>query len=77
MANDFDSEALRKRLDAIILLLLESTGSGVDSTSAKIERLLDMGLGSADVAQIVGKTSNYVTTVAARKAKAKRKGAKK
>lgn len=77
MANDFDSDALRKRLDAIILLLLESSAGGADSTSAKIDRLLDMGLSSSDVAQIVGKTRNYVTTVAARKAKANKKGSKK
>ena len=62
---------LRKRLDVVILLLLEAAPGGADSsTSRKIERLLGMGLSQSEVAQLLGKKPNYVTAVIATKKKA-------
>ena len=63
MVDKLDSEQLRKRLDAIILLLLESSPGGADSTTRKIERLLELGFTSPEVAQVIGKKLNYVTAV--------------
>jgi len=76
MATELDSESLRKRLDAIILLLLESSPGGIDSTTHKIERLLELGFSSPEVAEIIGKKLNYVTAVTSgkKKAKAKKRG---
>jgi hypothetical protein len=74
MANSDNIDWLRKRLDAMIQLLLESSSGGATSTSSKIERLLAMGFSQAEVAQIVGKKVNYVTaTVAMKKKGAARK----
>ncbi len=74
MPNDFDAEALRKRLDTIILLLLESSAGGAETISRKVEKLLELGLSNAEVAQIIGKKLNYVTAIVAKKAKAQKKG---
>ena len=74
MTNNFDGNALRQRLDAIILLLLENSPGGADSTTKKIERLLELGFSNADVAQIIGKKPNYIRAVVAGK---KRAGSKK
>jgi hypothetical protein len=70
MATDDSPEWLRKRLDAIILLLLENSSGAPDSTSAKIERLIALGFSQPEVAQVVGKKLNYVTAVLAGKRKA-------
>lgn len=72
MTNDFDGDALRKRLDTIILLLLEISSGGSESTSRRIERLLGLGLSSTDVAQVIGKKLNYVTAVVAGKKRRKK-----
>jgi hypothetical protein len=62
---------LRKRLDAIVLLLLEAAPGGADSsTTRKIERLLSLGFSQSEVAQVLGKKPNYVTAVIATKKKA-------
>ncbi len=76
MPTEFDSEKLRKRLDAIILLLIESSSGGADSTTKKIERLLDLGFSAVDVSEIIGKKLNYVTAVTSGKKKAKAKKAR-
>jgi hypothetical protein len=73
MANEFDGIALRKRLDAMILLLLESSPRGAESTVSKIERLLELGFTQPEVAQMIGKKLNYVTAVISTK---KRSGAR-
>lgn len=74
MANTFEADDLRKRLDTIILLLLEGSASGEQTMSRKIERLLKLGLSQSDVAQIIGKKLNYVTAIVAKKQKQKGKG---
>ena len=76
MAGDLDWDGLRKRLDVMIVLLLEMTPEGADSTTRKIERLLDFGLTQSEVAAIIGKKLNYVTAVTSGKKRsaAKRAG---
>jgi hypothetical protein len=74
MSKTFDETGLRRRLDAMILLLLEIAPSGAESVTRKIERLLGFGFSPAEVAQIIGKPANYVTAVTAGKRKAAGKG---
>ena len=62
-----------KRLDVIILLLLESAPSGAESTTRKIERLLEFGFTKSEVAQIIGKSVNYVSAVTSGKKQSRRK----
>lgn len=58
------------RLNVLINLSLEASGQ---SMAARILRLTDMGLSSAEVADIVGKPTKYVAaTLAQRKGKKKR-----
>ena len=71
MASELDAEKLRKRLDAIILLLIEQSSGGSDSTTKKIERLMELGFNASEVAEIIGKKLNYVTAVTSGKKKAK------
>ncbi len=66
-----DSLWLQKRLDAIILLLLEYSPSVAATTSRKIEKLLELGFGAPEVAQMIGKKLNYVTAVVSKKKVAK------
>lgn len=70
MNKNDDVEWLRKRLDAIILLLLENASGGAISTSGKIERLLSLGFSQPEVAQLIGKKLNYVTAVMSGKKRA-------
>jgi|SRR2546421_3420255 len=58
-----ETEWLRKRLDVIIQLLLESSPGGAASVTKKIERLLAMGFSQSEVAQVIGKRTNYVTAI--------------
>jgi hypothetical protein len=71
MDKGLEHDWLRKRFDAVILLLLESSPNGAGSTSRKIERLLELGFSQPDVAQILGKKLNYVTAVTSTKKKSK------
>ena len=66
-----DWSGLRKRLDVIILLLLESAPDAATSTTRKIERLLEFGLTNTEVAQVIGKKANYVTAVTSGKKRAR------
>jgi hypothetical protein len=78
MAKSDEMDWLRKRLDVIIQLLLETGPNGTASTTSKIERLLAMGFSQPEVAQVVGKKSNYVTAVvSAMKKKTSQKPGKK
>src|SRR5687768_16113924 len=61
---------LRKRLDAIIQLLMERGDGAAKSVTDKIGRLLDMGFTQAETAQMVGKPANYVAAIAGRRKKA-------
>ena len=71
MATETELVELRRRLDAIILLLLESSPGGADSTTRKIERLLELGFSKPEVAQMIGKKLNYVTAVTSGKKRMK------
>jgi len=68
---------LRKRLDVIIQLLLETGEGAAKSTTSKIERLLAMGFSQAETAQVIGKKPNYVSAIAGQKKKGSAKGIKK
>lgn len=67
MPADQDWEGIRKRLDIMILLLLEQGHDPAVSVTRKIERLLAFGLTNSEVAQVIGKKINYVTAVTAGK----------
>ncbi len=58
-----------KRLNVVIHLLLEQRANSDESTTSKIERLLKLGLSTAEVAAIIGKPVNYVTAVTSTKKK--------
>jgi hypothetical protein len=73
MSADPDWDGLRKRLDVIIMLMMERGPDGANSTSGKIEKLLGFGFTASEVAQVVGKKLNYVTAVMS---SGKRKGKK-
>lgn len=67
MNKSTDVEWLRKRLDAILLLLMEAAPDGTASTTAKIERLLAFGFSKPEIAEILGKKLNYITAVTSNK----------
>ena len=74
-----DEDALLKqvvrRLDILIALQLEAIGGAEAARpAAKIQRLIDMGIASSEVAAILGKSLNYVTATVSRKRKRSRKG---
>lgn len=75
MANEFDSASIRRRLDCMILLLLEIAPRKAESTVSKIDYLLELGFSQSEVAQIIGKKINYVTATIAKRKKG-RSGAK-
>jgi hypothetical protein len=63
--DNFRSDLLT-RLDVVIALLLERSESDSKvSTSDKIAKLIELGVSPADVARILGKTTNYVTAALA------------
>jgi len=72
MSADPDWNGMKKRLEVIIMLLLESGPNPATSTTSKIEKLLGFGLTNAEVAQIIGKKLNYVTAVTSGKRKAQK-----
>jgi len=63
MANEFDSEALRKRLDAILLVLIENAVEGGQTMKQRINRLLELGFTKPEIAKILGKKINYITAM--------------
>lgn len=67
MTTEYDFSSVCRRLDALILLALESSPSGAESMSGKIEKLSDMGFSQSEIAQIIGKKLNYVTAVTSQK----------
>jgi hypothetical protein len=57
-----------KRFNAIISLLLDLVGNTENiSTTAKVQKLIDIGLTPAEVADILGKPTNYITAILATK----------
>jgi hypothetical protein len=69
MSKEDEFEWLRRRLDAIIQLLLENGDGAAKSVTDKIGRLLDMGFTPVETATVVGKRTNYVRAIAGRKRK--------
>ena len=63
MTNDFDGDALRKRLDVIIQLLLEDSPRYADTITKKVESLKELGLSNVEIAQVIDKKPNYVAAV--------------
>ena len=72
MSAEPDWDGLRKRLDIIIMLMMDRGPEGPSSTSGKIEKLLGFGLTASEVAQVIGKKPNYVTAVMSGRRKAKK-----
>lgn len=69
MSSENQENALIRRMDIIIRLLLEKASEDSTSVTAKIERLLSYGLSKSETANILGKPVNYVTAVTAGKKK--------
>lgn len=71
--------SLIKRFNTLISLTLDVASSGNPvSTAYKIQRLFDLGLTPAEIGEILGKPTNYVTAVMhTKKKKAKKKAKKK
>lgn len=67
------ADKLRKRMDVIILLLLEGTPGCADTISDKIKWLAGTGLSNREVSEIVGKPANYVGAVLSAEKKVRRK----
>jgi hypothetical protein len=67
-----------KRFNAIISLLLDLVGNTENiSTTAKVQKLIDTGLTPAEVADILGKSTNYITAIlATKKTRGIKKGGK-
>ena len=75
MTTEHDLASVCRRLDALILLALESGPSGAGSTTRKIEKLMELGFSQPEIAQIIGKKLNYVTAVLSQKKGAAKKKA--
>jgi hypothetical protein len=59
-------DGVKKRLDLIIMLMMErGPDGGATSMTSKIQKLMAFGLRPVEVAQIVGKKVSYVTAVMA------------
>jgi hypothetical protein len=74
MANTEENDWLRRRLDAVILLLMDALSKEPLSSAARIERLQSFGFKPAEIAKIIGKETSFVTATLAKK---KNKGAAK
>ena len=69
MGTEPDWDGIKRRLDIMIMLLLENGADAATSTTRKIQKLLGFGLTATEVARIIGKKPNYVTAVIAGKKK--------
>ncbi|MHC4159421.1 MAG: hypothetical protein ACYSSO_10130 [Planctomycetota bacterium] len=67
-------QKLIKRLNTIVVLLVEGVLGGESvSTANKIRRLLDTGLSPAEVGEILGKPTNYITASMSKKKKIRKR----
>ena len=74
MKNEIPEARLMKRLDAIILLLLESSDpSAKISMTAKVLKLMEFGFPQPEVAAIIGRPLNYVTAIASGQKRTKKR----
>ena len=64
------ANAIVRRLDLVISLLLEQGSSPSKTVTDKIVRLIEFGLSDAETAAVIGKKPSYVTAVKARIKKA-------
>ena len=65
--------AIVRRLNALIMVALDSAGTSAGTTTrSKVDRLLAIGLEPAEVASIIGKPVNYITAITAKARKASR-----
>lgn len=71
MTSNSTVEQVLKRLDIIVLLLLENVRDETPSISEKIDKLHGLGLTTGEISGIVGKPANYVSAVTRRKKKGK------
>ncbi len=68
---------LIKRLNTLISLVLDiASEEKAASITEKVSRLLELGLTPAEIAEVLGKQTNYVTAVIHRGKKRKTKGKK-
>ena len=70
--NEWQAHVL-KRLDAVLLTLLESAAGHPLSATRRIERLMDLGFSKSEVATIIGRPVNYVTAMTPKRASQPRK----
>ncbi|MEO1019276.1 MAG: hypothetical protein AAFY56_16530 [Pseudomonadota bacterium] len=71
-------EALLKRLDTLIHLLIAPPGASDDiSLTEKVHRLVDHGLTTGEAAKILGKSQNSVSGIVAKRKKPRRKAPRK
>lgn len=66
-------DAVLRRLDCLIQLIMEQGEAASWTTTQKIERLVGLGFTNAEIAEILGKPANYIT---ATRSQAKRRRAK-
>ncbi len=61
MVKEKIEESILSRLNAIVYLLAELNSKGDDSSNREKIRLLSQaGLGNTEIAELLGKTSNYI-----------------
>ena len=80
MTNSDENDWLKRRLDAIVLLLMDAHSDAPLSHAARIEKLQGLGFRPSETAKIIGKDLSFVTATLAKKKKksapkAKKKGA--
>lgn len=74
MTDEHEQAVIVRRMDVVIMLLLECGPEGPVSMTSKIQKLLGFGLSTAEVAEIVRKKANYVTAVISSKKRAESRG---
>lgn len=75
--NQMDTSEIIKRLNLLILINLENASNSDFSIADKIAKLNDLGVPSADISRIIGKSINYVTATLSQRKTRKLKGDKK
>ncbi len=61
-----DDEAIEKRLDALIYVVLNQARLNDLTAEQKIQELKGLGFTDTEVAKIIGKTRGYVSSVTSR-----------
>ncbi len=75
--NEQDTSGVEKRLDVIAnlltILVTQKIDGSVGSTTDRILLLRDAGLAPSGIARVIGKTTNYVSSILSQKKKAAKK----